>query len=93
VLEILREESLYAKFSKCEFWLEFVAFLGHVVTKEGIMVDLAKVAAVHDWTRPTFPTKIRSFTRLASYYHRFVQSFFFITAMLTRLTQKMVAFL
>ncbi|WMV34303.1 hypothetical protein MTR67_027688 [Solanum verrucosum] len=64
VLQILREESLYAKFSKCEFWLEFVAFLGHVVTKEGIMVDLAKVAAVHDWTRPTFPTKIRNFTRM-----------------------------
>ena len=53
VLQRLREEKLYAKFSKCEFWLTSVTFLGHVVSKEGIRVDLAKIEAVRGWTQPT----------------------------------------
>ena len=68
VLQRLREEKLYAKFSKCEFWLTSVTFLGHVVSKEGIRVDPAKIEAVRGWTRPTSPTEIRSFVGLAGYY-------------------------
>ena len=83
VLQVLREKELYAKFSKCEFWLESVAFLGHVVTKDGIMVDPAKIAAVRDWVRPTSVTEIRSFIGLARYYRRFVQSFSSIASPLT----------
>ena len=68
VLQRLREEKLYAKFSKCEFWLTSVTFLGHVVSKEGIRVDPAKIEAVRGWTRPTSLTEIQSFVGFASYY-------------------------
>ena len=88
VLEILRKEKLYAKWSKCEFWLELVQFLGHVIGKEGIMVDLAKIEAVANWERPRTPTKVRSFLGLAGYYRRFVQDFSKIATPLTRLTCK-----
>ena len=67
-LQILRENKLYAKLSKCEFWLEEVSFLGHVVTKDGIAVDPSKVEAVLRWERPTSVTEIRSFLGLAGYY-------------------------
>ncbi|XP_059284748.1 uncharacterized protein LOC132038040 [Lycium ferocissimum] len=88
VLGLLRDRQLYAKFSKCEFWLASVSFLGHVVSKEGIMVDPKKFEAVRDWSRPTFLTEIRSFVGLASYYHRFVKGFASIASYLTHLTQK-----
>ena len=88
VLGILKEKKLYAKFSKCKFWLSSVAFLGHVVSKEGIMVDLKKIEAVRDWVRPTSVTEIRSFFGLAGYYRRFVEGFSSITSPLTRLTQR-----
>ncbi|XP_070010066.1 uncharacterized protein [Nicotiana sylvestris] len=70
VLQTLREHQLYAKFSKCEFWLDSVAFLGHVVSKDGIMVDPKKTEAVQKWPRPTSPTEIRSFLGLSGYYRR-----------------------
>ncbi|XP_070020566.1 uncharacterized protein [Nicotiana sylvestris] len=72
VLLTLREHKLYGKFSMCEFWLESVAFLGYVVSREGIKVDPKKVEAVQIWPRPTSVTEIRSFLGLAGYYHRFV---------------------
>ena len=88
----MRDEQLYAKFSKCEFWLSSVTFLGHVISGDGISVDPAKVAAVQDWPRPSTPTEIRSFLGFAGYYHRFVQGFSSIAFPLTQLTQKEVSF-
>ena len=92
VLETLRREKLYAKFSKCEFWLREVQFLGHIVNKDGIAVDPAKVAAVQKWETPKTPTEIRSFLGLAGYYRRFIKDFSKIALPLTRLTRKNVAF-
>ena len=77
VLQRLREEKLYAKFSKCEFWLTSVTFLGHVVSKEGIRVDPAKIEVVRGWTRPTSPTEIGSFMGLAGYYRQFYFEFLY----------------
>ncbi|GJT33682.1 putative reverse transcriptase domain-containing protein [Tanacetum coccineum] len=73
VLQILRQEKLYAKFSKCEFWLSKVAFLGHIVSTEGITMDPAKVEAITKWPRPTYVTEVRSFLGLAGYYRGFVE--------------------
>ena len=61
VLHILREQELYAKFSKCEFWLSSVAFLGHIVADAGITVDTQKIEAVKTWPRPMTPIEVRSF--------------------------------
>ncbi|CAN4097429.1 unnamed protein product [Withania somnifera] len=92
ILQTLREHKLYAKFSKCEFWLEYVAFTGHVVSKNGVSVDPAKIQFVRDWPRPTNVTEIRGFVGPAGYYRRFVEGFSSIAAPLTRLTRKNVAF-
>ncbi|WVZ53555.1 hypothetical protein U9M48_004478 [Paspalum notatum var. saurae] len=75
VLEKLRENQLYGKFSKCEFWLEKVAFLGHVLTTEGVSVDPEKVEAVSSWKPPRNASEIRSFLGLAGYYWRFMENF------------------
>ena len=72
VLETLRTEKLYAKFSKCEFWIRKVAFLGHVVSEEGIHVDPSKIKAIENWSAPKTPTEICQFLGLASYYRRFI---------------------
>ena len=87
-LEILRKEKLYAKFSKCEFWLKEVQFLGHVVNRHGVKVDPAKIEAILNWERPKTPTEVRSFMGLAGYYRRFVQDFSKIATPLTKLTRK-----
>ena len=71
ILQTLREHQLYAKFSKCEFWLDQVAFLSHVVSKDGIQVDPKKIEAVIDWPRPTTITEVRNFLGLTDYYKRF----------------------
>ena len=68
VLEKLREHQLYAKFSKCEFWLKEVGFVGHVISGEGIVVDPAKVASVTKWVAPTSVGEIRSFLGLTGYF-------------------------
>jgi hypothetical protein len=88
LLGLLRKEKLYAKFSKCEFWLLQVQFLGHVINKNGIMVDPSKVDAVMKWEAPRTATEIRRFLGLASYYQRFIQDFSKIATPLTALTQK-----
>ncbi|KAL6277398.1 hypothetical protein ACE6H2_020999 [Prunus campanulata] len=92
VLRTLRRTELYAKFSKCQFWLDRVEFLGHVISAEGIYVDPRKIEAVVNWVQPTSVTEIRSFLGLAGYYRRFVEGFSVIAAPLSRLTRKDVQF-
>nr|KYP44148.1 Retrovirus-related Pol polyprotein from transposon 17.6 [Cajanus cajan] len=88
VLEILKAKQLYAKLSKCEFWLDEVKFLGHVISTEGIAIDPAKVESVLQWERPRTITDIQSFVGLAGYYRRFIEGFSKIVAPLTQLTRK-----
>ncbi|KAA0061226.1 pol protein [Cucumis melo var. makuwa] len=88
VLETLRANKLYAKFSKCEFWLKKVTFLGHVVSSEGVSVDPAKIEAVTSWPRPSTVSEIRSFLGLAGYYKKFVEDFSRIASRLTQFTRK-----
>jgi hypothetical protein len=75
VLGKLRKHQLYAKFSRCEFWMQRVSFLGHVLTAEGVEVDPEKVKAVSEWKQPTSASEIRSFLGLAGYYRRFIEGF------------------
>ena len=88
VLQILRERKLYAKLKKCEFWLNQVVFLGHVISKDEITVDPNKIEAEVNWDRPTNVSKVRSFLGLAGYHRRFVEEFSHIVAPLTQLTWK-----
>ncbi|KAI3746350.1 hypothetical protein L6452_08780 [Arctium lappa] len=92
VLEVLRKERLYAKFSKCDFWLKEIQFLGHVVTRDGVKVDPSKIEAMMNWESPKSPSEIRSFLCLAGYYRRFIQDFSKIASSLTLLTRKNVKF-
>ena len=75
VLQRLREHKLYAKFTKCEFWLKKVQFLGHVISEDGISVDPSKIQDVLNWKAPTSVPEIQSFLGLAGYYRRFVPDF------------------
>ncbi|GJU71275.1 putative reverse transcriptase domain-containing protein [Tanacetum coccineum] len=88
ILEVHRKEELYAKFSKCDFWISIVQFLGHVIDSQGIHVDPAKIEVVKNWASPTTPIEIRQFLGLADYYRRFIKDFSKITKSLTELTQK-----
>ncbi|XP_074324181.1 uncharacterized protein LOC141661100 [Apium graveolens] len=88
VLEVLRKERLYANFSKCEFWLTEVRFLGHIVGSEGIRVDPEKIEAIMNWEAPKTPTEVGSFIGLAGFYRRFVKDFLKIVVSLTKLTRK-----
>jgi len=84
VLTRLWEHKLYAKFSKCEFWLKKVPFLGHVLSEDGISIDPGKVQEVMDWKAPTLVHEVRSFLGLAGYYRRFILDFSKIVKPMTR---------
>jgi hypothetical protein len=88
VLQKLRGNQLYAKFSKCDFWLKEVAFLGHIVTDGGIKVDPGKISEILDWKQPKDASKIRSFLGLAGYYRRFIEGFSKLVKPLTSLLEK-----
>ncbi|GJU88897.1 hypothetical protein Tco_1301320 [Tanacetum coccineum] len=88
VLELLKEEKLYAKFSKCEFLLREVQFLRHVINGDGIHVDPSKIEAVKNWEAPRTSSEVRLFLGLAGYYRRFIENFSKIAKSLTVLTQK-----
>nr|ABA95104.1 retrotransposon protein, putative, Ty3-gypsy subclass [Oryza sativa Japonica Group] len=91
-LEKLREHQLYAKFSKCEFWLSEVKFLGHVISAGGVAVDPSNVESVTNWKQPKTVSEIRSFLGLAGYYRRFIENFSKIAKPMTRLLQKDVKY-
>jgi hypothetical protein len=88
VLSQLREHQLYAKFSKCEFWLKKVPFLGHILSGDGISIDPTKVQGVLDWKVPTTVHEVRSFLGLADYYCCFILDFSKIAKPMTRLLEK-----
>jgi hypothetical protein len=91
-LQVLREHHLYAKFSKCEFWLDQVEFLGHVISKEGIAVNPSKVQSVLDWQAPTNVKELRGFLGMAGYYQRFIEGFSKIAGPMTKLLRKNTPF-
>jgi hypothetical protein len=88
IIEKLRGHKLYAKFSKCEFWLSEVAFLGHIVSKKGIVVDPSKITEVTEWKPPKNVREIHSFLGLAGYYRRFIENFSKIAKPMTELLKK-----
>ena len=92
MLKTLRKEQLYAKLSKCEFWLNEVSFLRHMVSKDGIRVDPKKIEVVFEWKPPRNVTELCSFLGLAGYYRRFVKGFSMIATLMTRLLHKNVKF-
>ncbi|GJQ91265.1 putative reverse transcriptase domain-containing protein [Tanacetum coccineum] len=92
ILVLLRKEELYAKFSKCEFWIQKVQFLCHVIDSQSIHVDPAKIGSIKDWASPKTPTEIHQFLGLAGYNRRFIEGFSKIAKSMTKLTQKKVKF-
>jgi hypothetical protein len=92
MLERLRQQKLYAKFNKCEFWREKVAFLGHVLSAEGIIVDPSKVESVTKWEQPLSMTDVRSFLGMAGYYRRFIENFSKIAKPMTELLKNNTKF-
>jgi hypothetical protein len=88
VLGTLRKHQLYAKFSKCEFWLKEVGFLGHVLSAGGVSVDPSKITSIMERKTPTNPTEVRAFLGLAGYYRKFVEGFSSIARPLTQLLKK-----
>ena len=92
VLQTLREWQMYAKLSKCQFWLDRVTFLGHVISTEGVSVDPQKIETVISWKLPKNVSEVRSFLDLTGYYRKFVERFSRIASPLTKLTRKDVKY-
>ncbi|GJV03808.1 reverse transcriptase domain-containing protein, partial [Tanacetum coccineum] len=94
ILELLRKEKLYAKFSKCDFWIYIVQFLGHLIDNQGLHVDPDKIEAIKNWTSPTTPIEVQSILRtLAAIIEEFIGSFSKIAKTLTKLTIRTRLFL
>lgn len=92
ILEMLHKENVFTKFFKCEFWLQEVQFLGHVICEYGVQVDPTKIEAVIKCDLPKTPLEIHSNLGLAGYYGQFVENFSSIEALLTKLIRKYVKF-
>jgi hypothetical protein len=88
VLQVLREHQLYAKLSKCSFYQRQIHYLGHIISKEGIVVDPEKVEAIREWSMPRNVVEVRSFMGLAGYYRRFIAGFSRIAHSITSLQRK-----
>ncbi|WVZ94013.1 hypothetical protein U9M48_039957 [Paspalum notatum var. saurae] len=92
VLQRLREHKLYAKLKKCEFWIDEVPFLGHIISKGGIAVDPRKISAITNWEVPQTPKEVCGFLGLAGYYRRFIENFSKTAKPMTSLLEKDAAF-
>ena len=92
-MQTLSENHLFAKLSKCEFWLKEVTFLGHVISAKGVQVNQNKIASILNWSVPKNVTEVRSFLGLAGYYRRFIKGFSKIASPMTRLLRKETKFL
>jgi len=92
VLQVLKDQQLFETFSKCKFWLRYMAFLGHIVSGKGIEVDPKKMNAVKIWPRPLSPSDIQSFLDFVVYYKMSMEGFSLIAFLLTAFTQKKVKF-
>jgi hypothetical protein len=88
VLQKLRDNQLYAKYNKCEFWIDEVLFLGHIISNGGISVDPPKIKEIMAWSIPTTVTEIRSFLELAGYYRKFIEGFSKIAKPMNSLLEK-----
>jgi hypothetical protein len=93
VLQVLRENQLYAKLSKCSFYQERIHYLGHIISKDGIVVDPEKIEAIREWLAPKNVMEVRSFMGLASYYKGFIAGFSRIAHPITYLQRKEKKFL
>ncbi|XP_073064081.1 uncharacterized mitochondrial protein AtMg00860-like [Primulina eburnea] len=91
-LQSLQDRRLYVKFSNCEFWLDKVVFLGHIISRDGVEVDPSKVDEVQDWPVPKSVTEIRSFLGFAGYCRKFIQGFSSISVPITTLMKKNAKF-
>nr|GEU56682.1 hypothetical protein [Tanacetum cinerariifolium] len=87
-LELLQKEKLYANFSKCDFWIRIVQFLGHLIDGQGLHVDPAKIEAIKNWTSPTTPTEVRQFLGLVGYYQRFIEEYVGISLTCSRVKEE-----
>ncbi|GKC36550.1 putative reverse transcriptase domain-containing protein [Tanacetum coccineum] len=92
ILELLKKEELYAKFSKCEFWNPKVQFLSYLIDSQGIHMNPAKIKSIKYWASPKTPTEIRQFLGLDDYFRRFIKGFSKVYKPMTKLMQKKVAF-
>jgi hypothetical protein len=92
VLQVLREHQLYAKLSKCSFYQKQIHYLGHIISKDGIVVDLETIEAIREWSAPKNVIEVRSFMGLACYYRRFIEGFLKIAHPITSLQRKGVKF-
>ena len=91
-LQLLREHQLYAKLSKCEFYRDRIQYLGHIISKEGLCIDLEKIEAIKNWPTPKNVIEVRSFIGLVRYYRRFIEGFSKVAHSITSLQRKGIKF-